>query len=160
MPSAKYQSFCLGVNELRGEGRHFAIRLKAIQSRLGHNRPITGRHWKRYTVQLVTLRPRQNGRHFADKRFQMFPWMKIYGFRLNFAEVCPKGPMNNIPALIQLMVWRRPGDKPLSESMMVSLLTHICVTRPQWVIWGSVLTWWFSLKRLLTCDHSMFTLAK
>ena len=31
------------------------------------------------------------------------------------------------------MAWCRPGDKPLSESMMVSLLTHICVTRPQWV---------------------------
>ena len=25
------------------------------------------------------------------------------------------------------------GAKPLSEPMMVSLLTHICVTRPQWV---------------------------
>ena len=31
------------------------------------------------------------------------------------------------------MAWRRPGDKPLSETMMVRLLTHICVTRPQWV---------------------------
>ena len=31
------------------------------------------------------------------------------------------------------MAWRRPGDKPLSEVMMVSLLTHICVDRPQWV---------------------------
>ena len=31
------------------------------------------------------------------------------------------------------MAWRRSGDKPLSEPMMVSLLTHICVTRPQWV---------------------------
>ena len=31
------------------------------------------------------------------------------------------------------MAWRRPGDKPLSEPTMVSLLTHICVTRPQWV---------------------------
>ena len=29
------------------------------------------------------------------------------------------------------------GAKPLSEPMMVSLLTHICVTRPQWV---SILT--------------------
>ena len=45
----------------------------------------------------------------------------------------PKGPINNIPALVQIMAWRRPGDKPLSEPMMVSLLTHICVTRPQWV---------------------------
>ena len=31
------------------------------------------------------------------------------------------------------MAWRRPGDKPLSEPMIVSLLTHICVTRPQWI---------------------------
>ena len=42
------------------------------------------------------------------------------------------GPIDNIPALVQIMAWRRPGDKPLSESMMVSLPTHICVTRPQW----------------------------
>ena len=44
-----------------------------------------------------------------------------------------KGPINNIPPLVQIMAWRRPGDKPLSEPMMVRLLTHICVTRPQWV---------------------------
>ena len=31
------------------------------------------------------------------------------------------------------MAWRRPGDKPLSEPMMVSSPTHICVSRPQWV---------------------------
>ena len=31
------------------------------------------------------------------------------------------------------MAWCRPGDKPLSEAMMVSVLTHICVARPQWV---------------------------
>ena len=31
------------------------------------------------------------------------------------------------------MAWRRPSDKPLSELMMVSLPTHKCVTRPQWV---------------------------
>ena len=43
------------------------------------------------------------------------------------------GPINNIPTLVQIMAWRRPGDKPLSETIMVRLLTHICVTRPQWV---------------------------
>ena len=31
------------------------------------------------------------------------------------------------------MAWRRPGDKPLSEAMMLSLLTHICVAWPQWL---------------------------
>ena len=45
----------------------------------------------------------------------------------------PKGQINKIPALVQIMAWRGPGDKPLSEPMMVSLPTHICVIRPQWV---------------------------
>ena len=42
-------------------------------------------------------------------------------------------PIYNIPALVQIMAWWCPGTKPLSEPMMVSLLTHICVTRPQWI---------------------------
>ena len=64
-----------------------------------------------------------------------FSWMKIdiwisIKFSLKFV---PKGPIDNIPASVQLMAWRRPGDKPLSEQMMVVLPTHMCVTRPQWV---------------------------
>ena len=54
-------------------------------------------------------------------------------FSKDFTEVFRKGPFSNIPALVQIMTWRRPGDKPLSESMMVSLFTHICVTWPQWI---------------------------
>ena len=45
----------------------------------------------------------------------------------------PRGPFNNIPALVQIMACRRPGDKPISESMLVFVPTYICVTRPQWV---------------------------
>ena len=81
-----------------------------------------------------TLRPRQNGRHFADDIFKCIflnenVWIPIK-ISLKFVPECPN---NNIPALVQIMAWRRPGDKPLSEPMMVSLTTHICVTRPQWV---------------------------
>ena len=36
------------------------------------------------------------------------------------------------------MAWRRPGDKPLSEPMMVRSPTHICVTGPHWVNAGVV----------------------
>ena len=32
-----------------------------------------------------------------------------------------RGPINNIPALVQIMAWRRSGDKPLSEPMMAYL---------------------------------------
>ena len=80
------------------------------------------------------LRPRQNGRHFADAIFKCIflnenVWIPIK-ISLKFV---PKGPINNIPALVQIMAWRRPGDKPLSETRMVRLPTNICVTRPQWV---------------------------
>ena len=83
---------------------------------------------------LNSLRPRQNGHHFADdtcKRNYLNEnvWISI-DISLKFV---PKVPINNILALVQIMAWRRPGDKPLSEPMMVNLPTHICVTRPQWV---------------------------
>ena len=45
----------------------------------------------------------------------------------------PTDPINKISALVQIMAWRRPGDKPLSEPMMVCLMTYICVILPQWV---------------------------
>ena len=81
-----------------------------------------------------TLRPRQNGRHFPDDTFK---WIFLNGNVWVSIEVSlkfvPKCPINNIPALVQIMAWRRPGDKPLSQPMVVCLLTHICVTRPQWV---------------------------
>ena len=65
-----------------------------------------------------------------------FSWMKMLEFRISIKislKFVPKGPINNIPSLVQIMAWRRSGDKPLSEPMMVCLPTHICVTRPQWV---------------------------
>ena len=86
---------------------------------------------------LNTLRPRQNGRHFPDDIFKWIflnenVWISI-SISLKFV---PRDPINNIPTLVQVMAWRRPGDKPLSEPMMVRLPTHICVTRPQWVKWN------------------------
>ena len=86
-----------------------------------------------------TLRPRQNGRHFADAIFKcIFFNENIWIFIKISLKFVPRGPINNIPSLVQIMAWRRPGDKPLSEPMMVSLPTHICVTRPQWVKWNKL----------------------
>ena len=45
----------------------------------------------------------------------------------------PKDPINNIPVFVQIMAWHRSGDESLSTPMVVDLLTHICVIRPQWV---------------------------
>ena len=81
-----------------------------------------------------TLRPRQNGRRFADDTFKRIFLNENVRISIKISpKFVPKGPINNIPAMIQIMAWCRSGDKPLSEPIMVSLLTHICVTRPQWV---------------------------
>ena len=80
------------------------------------------------------LRPRQNGRHFADDTLNRIFLNENVRISIKISlKFAPKGPISNIPSLVQIMAWRRPGDKPLTELMMVSLLTHICVTRPQWV---------------------------
>ena len=50
-----------------------------------------------------------------------------------------KGPIDNNPALVQIMAWRRSGDKPLSEPMMISfnvLGKDNCKTR-----WERVKLW-------------------
>ena len=83
---------------------------------------------------IKTLRPRQNGRHFPDDIFKCIflnenVWISI---RISLKFV-PWGPNNNFQALVQIMAWRRPGAKPLPELMMVISMTHLCVTRPQWV---------------------------
>ena len=36
----------------------------------------------------------------------------------NSLKFVPKCPIDNIPALVQIMDWRRIGDKPLSEPML------------------------------------------
>ena len=57
-----------------------------------------------------TLSPRQNGRHFPDNFKCIFlngnVWITIK-ISLKFV---PEGPINNIPALVQIMAWRRPGQ--------------------------------------------------
>ena len=81
-----------------------------------------------------TLRLRKNGRHFADNPFKRIFLNETLRISIKISlKFVPRGPINNIPALVQIMAWRRRGNKPLSEPMMVSLLTHICVTGPQWV---------------------------
>ena len=78
-----------------------------------------------------TLRPRQYRRHFPDDTFKWIFLNENVRISIKISlKFVPKGPINKIPALVQIMAWRRPGAKPSSEPMMVRLLMHICVTWP------------------------------
>ena len=81
-----------------------------------------------------TSRLRQIDRHFADYTFKCIFLNKEKWISLKISlKFVPKVPINNIPALVQIMAWHRLGDKPLFEPKMVRLPKYICVTRPQWV---------------------------
>ena len=82
-----------------------------------------------------TVRPRRKLPPFRRQHFQMhFLESKCIKISINTSlKFVPRSPINKIPAMVGIMAWRRAGDKPLSELMMVSLLTHICVTQPQCV---------------------------
>ena len=54
--------------------------------------------------------------HFANN--VNFPVGKSFHFDYNFTKGRSNGPINNKPALVQIMAWRRTGDKPLSEPVM------------------------------------------
>ena len=57
-----------------------------------------------------TLRPRQKGRHFADDIFKCIFLNENAWISLKISlQFVPKVRINNIPALVQIMAWRRPG---------------------------------------------------
>ena len=72
-------------------------------------------HW----ATVNPLRSRQDGRHFPDDTFKWIFLNENVRIAIKRSlKVVPRVPINNIPALFQIMAWRRPGDKSLSEPMM------------------------------------------
>ena len=87
-----------------------------------------------WEMRIFTLRPRQNGCHFAANIFNCIFLNKNVWILIKVSlKFVPNVPTNNIPPLVLIMAWCRLGNKPLSEPMMVRLLTHIYVSQPQWV---------------------------
>ena len=68
---------------------------------------------------LITLRPRQNYRHFADHIFKYIFFNENVWISLNISlKFVPKLGINNIPSLVLITAWRRIGDRPLSKPML------------------------------------------
>ena len=87
-------------------------------------------HCSQLVQELInTLRLRQNGRHFPDDIFKLHFLDDNVQISIKISlKFVPNGPINDIPALVQIMAWHQPGDKPLSIQIMLSLLTHKCIT--------------------------------
>ena len=72
----------------------------------------------------------QNGSNFADDMFKRIflnekNWISN---KMSFKYISC-GLVDNMLAVVQIMAWHRPGDKPLPEPMLVSLLRTSKVVR-------------------------------
>ena len=74
------------------------------------------------------IEAKTNGRHFRDDISKSIFLNENVRILIEISlKFVPKGPIVNIPALVQIMAWCRPGHKSLSKPMMVRLPTHICL---------------------------------
>ena len=89
-------------------------------------------HYKNI-ISFNTLRPRQNCCRYANSFKRMFlnenPWISVM-IPLRFV---PKGPVNYISALFQIKFGADLAVILYLSQWWSSLMTHICITRSQWV---------------------------
>ena len=78
-------------------------------------------HWDQY--KRLTFHRQHFQTYFLERRVEILMVISL--------KCVVKGQINNIPALVQIMAWCQPGNKPFSETMMENLLMHLCVTLPQ-----------------------------
>ena len=70
-------------------------------------------------IAVITLRPRQDGRHFPDDIYKCIYFNENCCILIKTSlKYVHKGPIYNNPAFVQIMAWRRAGNKPLSEPVM------------------------------------------
>ena len=112
---------------------YFDTLLDKILMKKKHESNTLVMKWLLYCC-INSLRLRQNRRHFVDAIFKCIFLNEnvLISIRISLNSI-PRCSVYNIPALVLIMACRRAGDKPLSEPMMIILLTCICVTQPQWV---------------------------
>ena len=69
----------------------------------------------------MTSPPGENGYDFAEDIFRCIFMNDKFCILIKISlKFVPKGAVDNNPALVEIMAWRRIGDKPLYEP----ILTH------------------------------------
>ena len=93
-----------------------------------HKLSVTRKRFTFDDVIILAYRGRgQNCSPFTNDIFKcIFLERKRMNFVKKFTEMCSNSQYSSIAS-----DWDWPGDKPLSEPIMISLLTHVCVPRHQ-----------------------------
>ena len=87
--------------------------------------PVIGPHWVNSSF------PGQNGCHFADYIFKCIFMNRDFCISILISlKFVPKGVIDNMSALFQVMSWCQTGDKPLPKPM---LMQFTGAYRGEWV---------------------------
>ena len=71
----------------------------------------------------------------ADDIFNCISWMRMIDFKIQMSlKYVPRGPIDHKPALVQVMAWRRTGDKPLPGLMMAQFIVRRAGLLWSWVV--------------------------
>ena len=100
-------------------------------------------YWR---IDINKLGPRQNGRHFPDDIFKyIFLIENVWISHMNSLKCVPKVWISNIPALVQIMAWYRPGGKLLSERTNACLFIDAHARHSASMSYGVgvVVGWWW-----------------
>ena len=83
---------------------------------------------------LTHLPPGQNSRHFRRRHFKCIFLYKNDRIPIWISmKFVPRCPIDNITAFVQLMAWRRPGDKPITEPMLTHFIDAYMGHSGRWV---------------------------
>ena len=97
---------------------------------IGSCGPNNSHNYRKSTWLINTLRLRHDGCQFPDDIFKYIILNENVSISIMISlKFVPKDPINNIPALVQIMAWHRPGDKSLSEAYL-TLLGHLMSSWP------------------------------
>ena len=120
MLSGKWQPFCLGLNVLRSEPwwsrSVMPYGVWSTMEFMGHWVQWVYHH--RLTL-INSSSPGQNRHHFIEGMLKcIFLNKNIWISNKIWLECIPWGLIHSVSALVQMMAWRHPGEKPLSEPML------------------------------------------
>ena len=89
-----------------------------------------------------------------DNIFKAFSWYENVQISTNISpKFVPYGPVDYNRAVVQIMAWRQPGNKPLSQPMMVSLFDLDAIK--SWINISSMgQTRFFLLRTALLCESA------
>ena len=100
----------------RGQGRQYWVCHLVVMLL---NRSLTKQWIYLWTSLFMTLMA--SLKHIEAK----MKWPSFRRQHFQMLKFIPKGPINTIPALVQIMARRQPSDRPLSDPMMIILLMHM-----------------------------------